>query len=42
MSNEASMQKTDKASEQVLLDKFLADNQLFLGPDPEIDRKSVV
>jgi len=26
------------AEEQVLLDKFLADNQLFLGPDPEIMR----
>src|SRR3546814_9382358 len=30
----------DKISseEQVLLDKFLADNQLWLGPDPEIMR----
>ena len=30
----------DKISkeEQVLLDKFLANNQLFLGPDPEIMR----
>ncbi|AXQ27887.1 acetone carboxylase subunit alpha [Solimonas sp. K1W22B-7] len=26
------------AEEQVLLDKFLADNQLWLGPDPEIMR----
>ena len=24
--------------DQVLLDKFLADNRLFLGPDPEIMR----
>ncbi|SEQ20623.1 N-methylhydantoinase B/oxoprolinase/acetone carboxylase, alpha subunit [Solimonas aquatica] len=26
------------AEEQVLIDKFLADNKLFLGPDPEIMR----
>jgi N-methylhydantoinase B/oxoprolinase/acetone carboxylase alpha subunit len=38
MSNEASKMQQSKASEQALLDKFLADNQLFLGPDPEIMR----
>ena len=32
------MNQQNTASEQALLDKFLADNQLFLGPDPEIMR----
>src|SRR3546814_1737430 len=34
------IEMNDKISseEQVLLDKFLADNQLWLGPDPEIMR----
>jgi acetone carboxylase alpha subunit len=30
------------AEEQVLLDKFLADNKMFLGPDPEIMRDHTV
>lgn len=33
--NESTTEKLS-AEEQELLDKFLADNQLFLGPDPEI------
>jgi N-methylhydantoinase B/oxoprolinase/acetone carboxylase alpha subunit len=38
MSNEAIMNQELTASEKALLDKFLADNKLFLGPDPEIMR----
>jgi N-methylhydantoinase B/oxoprolinase/acetone carboxylase alpha subunit len=38
MSNEAVMQNAIAAKDQALLDKFLADNTLFLGPDPEIMR----
>jgi N-methylhydantoinase B/oxoprolinase/acetone carboxylase alpha subunit len=36
--NDAQLSKDDKA----LLDKFLADNRLFLGPDPEIMRNHSV
>jgi len=32
------MQDTISANDKALLDKFLADNTLFLGPDPEIMR----
>ncbi|MDB5985560.1 MAG: acetone carboxylase subunit alpha, partial [Nevskia sp.] len=35
------MQKLSK-DDQALLDKFLADNRLFLGPDPEIMRNHSV
>jgi N-methylhydantoinase B/oxoprolinase/acetone carboxylase alpha subunit len=38
MSKEAVMQDTISANDKALLDKFLADNTLFLGPDPEIMR----
>ncbi len=42
MSNEAVMQHAISAKEQALLDKFLADNTLFLGPDPEIMRNHCI
>src|ERR1700710_2129966 len=32
------MHETATTDEQALLDKFLTDNRLFLGPDPEIMR----
>src|SRR5467141_2108944 len=32
------MHEKDAADEQSLLDKFLTDHRLFLGPDPEIMR----
>ena len=32
------MQNDINAEDRALLDKFIADNTLFLGPDPEIMR----
>ena len=42
METEFSMSHESNAEERALLDKFLADNTLFLGPDPEIMRNHSV